>query len=171
MLVGHSMGGMIARTYVQELGGEDTVDTVVTLGSPHRGTYTAYAGFGPAAAQLRPGSAFLRRLENGARPSRVRWVAFHSDLDAAIVPSSYARLEPAALQAVNVQVRDTGHTSLLLTGEVLRGVVQYLANPALDRPSPSPGLAALPSPAQRRRRPIAPQARPVACVDGLTDLR
>ena len=131
----------------------------------------AYAGFGPAATQLRPGSAFLRQLENGARPSRVRWVAFHSDLDAAIVPSSYARLEPVALQAVNVQVHDTGHTSLLLTGEVLRGVVQFLANPALGRPSPPSVLAGLPGPAQRRRRPSVPQARAAAPADGLTDLR
>jgi triacylglycerol lipase len=152
MIVGHSMGGMIARTYVQELGGEDTVDTVVTLGSPHRGTYTAYAGLGPAAAQLRPGSAFLRRLHDGARPSAVRWVAFYSDLDAAVVPAASGRLEPAALQAVNVRVGDIGHTSLLLTGEVLRGVVQYLSNPALGRPVSLPDVSALPTPAQRQRR-------------------
>jgi triacylglycerol lipase len=63
MIVGHSMGGIVARYYTQELAGPDTVDTVITLASPHRGTYTARLGVGPAATQLRPRSRLLRRLE------------------------------------------------------------------------------------------------------------
>jgi pimeloyl-ACP methyl ester carboxylesterase len=77
MIVGHSMGGMIARTYVQELGGEDTVDTVVTLGSPHRGTYTARLCVLAPAARRRAtlGSALGSLLlgpRRGSRPSGER---------------------------------------------------------------------------------------------------
>lgn len=40
-MVGHSMGGLLARAYVQEYG-KDKVDKVVTVGSPHEGAVKAY---------------------------------------------------------------------------------------------------------------------------------
>jgi pimeloyl-ACP methyl ester carboxylesterase len=40
-IVGHSLGGMIARYYVQRMGGSAAVGTLVTLGGPHTGTVTA----------------------------------------------------------------------------------------------------------------------------------
>lgn len=132
-IVGHSMGGMVARAYVQLLGGDERVDTVVTLGSPHRGTHAAYLGAGPAARQLRPGSAFLRTLEESARPMPVRWISYYSDLDAMIVPSSSGKLVHPALKAVNIETRDTGHLSLLVSGDVLRGIVAHLSDPWLGR--------------------------------------
>lgn len=155
MLVGHSMGGLVARAYVQDLGGEDTVDTVITLGTPHRGTYTSLVGLGPAAAQMRPGSTFLRRLEETARPNGVRWVSYYSDLDLLMLPAVTAKLVHPALQANNVKLRDTGHLSLLLSGEVLRGVVRWLSDPSVGRPV-AVGDAATPSVASRRHRRAAP---------------
>ena len=153
MIVGHSMGGMVARYYVQELGGEDTVDTVITLGSPHRGTYASYVGLGRATAQLRPGSSMLRRLESSARPGPVRWVAYWSDLDVFVTPIGNAKLEHTALQAHNVRVRDTGHLSLLASGWVLKDVLAHLTNPALHRSAPV--VPALATSGQRARRPVA----------------
>ncbi|HWH31983.1 MAG TPA: alpha/beta fold hydrolase [Egibacteraceae bacterium] len=132
-IVGHSMGGVVARTYVQMHGGDEHVDTVVSLGSPHRGTYSAHLGMGPAARQLRPGSAFLRTLESSARPGPVRWISYYSDLDAMVIPASSAKLVHPALKAVNVRTRDTGHLSLLVRGEVLRGLVGYLSDPWAGR--------------------------------------
>ena len=41
-LVCHSLGGLVARVYVQELGGSRRVDRCITLGTPHRGTYGSY---------------------------------------------------------------------------------------------------------------------------------
>src|SRR6185503_21121555 len=40
-LIGHSLGGIIARYYVQCAGGDQRVHTLVTLGSPHAGTQLA----------------------------------------------------------------------------------------------------------------------------------
>ena len=37
-LVCHSLGGVIARIYLQNLGGARRVDRCITLGTPHRGT-------------------------------------------------------------------------------------------------------------------------------------
>ena len=36
-VIGHSLGGLIARYYVQRLGGDARVHTLVTLGTPHHG--------------------------------------------------------------------------------------------------------------------------------------
>ena len=38
ILIGHSMGGLIARNYVQSRGGSAHVQAMVTLGSPHHGS-------------------------------------------------------------------------------------------------------------------------------------
>ena len=62
-VVGHSMGGLIARYYVTRLGGDERVHTLVTLGTPHHGTYTAYGWHSQLTRQLRPGSGLMRELD------------------------------------------------------------------------------------------------------------
>jgi pimeloyl-ACP methyl ester carboxylesterase len=126
-LIGHSLGGIVARYYVQSLNGADQVDTVITLGTPHRGTYAAFGATGRVARQLRPGSTFLRALEASARPSHVRWIAFSTNLDVLVVPSRNARLETEALQAENLVIRDLGHMSLLVSPDLIHDVVVRLA--------------------------------------------
>lgn len=129
VLIGHSMGGLIARQYVQELGGTPLVDTVVTMGTPHRGTYSAYWGIGRAAQQCRPGSAYLRHLDRTARASSTRWLAYYSDLDFMITPAVSAKLTHPALDATNVLVHDTGHLSLLMSRWLLDDLVRRLDAP------------------------------------------
>ena len=43
VFVGHSMGGLVARYYVDVLGGHELTAKVVTLGTPHRGALNALA--------------------------------------------------------------------------------------------------------------------------------
>ena len=169
MIVGHSMGGLVARYFVQLLGGDEVVDTVVTLGTPHRGTYTSYLGVGRAVEQLRPGGPLLRRLEETARPTAVRWIAYYTDLDLLVVPAASGKLVHPALQATNVKMPNTGHLSLLLSGAVLRGVVEHLADRASLRPRRIPEVAALPTPLRRLRRTGTPRHREaVAAARALT---
>jgi pimeloyl-ACP methyl ester carboxylesterase len=129
VLVGHSMGGIVARCYTQRFGGYDKVDTVATIGAPHRGTYTAALGFGAAVRQLQPGSGLLRSLEESARPSGVRWVSFYSDLDLLVAPAVNGKLIHPALSAINIRVRDTGHLSMLLSEDVLGSLIEFLTAP------------------------------------------
>jgi triacylglycerol lipase len=129
ILIGHSMGGLVARQYVQELGGHALVDTVVTLGTPHRGTYTAWFGVGSAADQCRPGSEYLAQLERTARPGLTRWISYYSDLDFMITPAVSAKLLTPALDATNIRIRDIGHLSLLLSRSVLTDLLVRLEDP------------------------------------------
>src|SRR5260370_337596 len=77
-LVGHSLGGVIARWYIQELGGEKHVDTCVTIGTPHHGTVAAYLGIGPAAQDMRPGSDVIDRLHPALPQSKTTYLNPHS---------------------------------------------------------------------------------------------
>jgi triacylglycerol lipase len=124
-VVGHSLGGVIARWYVEELGGHRVVDTCVTIGTPHRGTYAAYLGPGAAARELRPGSGVMQRLETSLRRSRVKYVNLYSDLDLLIVPPSSALL-PEQRNVHNHLVEDLGHTSLLLSDELVDQLCHHL---------------------------------------------
>ncbi|GIJ51649.1 hypothetical protein Val02_85350 [Virgisporangium aliadipatigenens] len=60
VLVCHSMGGLIARWYAEQLGGAEQVRAIVTVGTPHRGSLNALdsivngvrKGIGPLALDL-----------------------------------------------------------------------------------------------------------------------
>lgn len=125
-VVGHSLGGVIVRWFVQELGGDEIVDTCVTIGTPHHGTYPAYIGFGPAARDMRPGSPVLRRLEQRFRRfTDVHFVNLYSDLDVLIIPPSSGVL-PERPNVHNHLIEDLGHTSLLLSPVLVEQVCDHL---------------------------------------------
>ena len=92
-LVGHSLGGLVARYYVQRLGGDARVHTLVTLGTPHTGTVPAYFLPVRLGRQLRPGSDLMAELAGPAPGCRTRFLAFWSDLDQMMIPKTAARLE------------------------------------------------------------------------------
>ncbi|HUZ43658.1 MAG TPA: alpha/beta fold hydrolase [Acidimicrobiales bacterium] len=125
-IVGHSLGGLLARWYVQELDGADSVDTVVTLGTPHEGTWAAWVAPGRTAAELRPGSWVVDRLNRHPRVEGVRWVAFYSNVDYLVQPPRSAMIRQPGLNAVNILAKDHGHVSLILSPRVARAVVQQL---------------------------------------------
>ncbi len=118
-VIGHSLGGLIARYYVQRLGGDSYVRTLVTLGTPHHGTQLAWiAPLLPPVRHLTPRSPVIRELAEPAPDCRTRFIAFHSDIDPLIVPSSNARLEHPDLNARNIAVRGVGHLSMPHNGRI-----------------------------------------------------
>jgi pimeloyl-ACP methyl ester carboxylesterase len=46
ILVGHSMGGLVARSYIQSRAYANDVERLITLGTPHRGSSNAYYAWG-----------------------------------------------------------------------------------------------------------------------------
>jgi pimeloyl-ACP methyl ester carboxylesterase len=120
-LVCHSLGGLVARVYIQELGGARRVDRCVTLGTPHRGTYNSYWLNSRVGRELRPDSALLARLE-GSRASTagVRFLALVAGSDNLVIPRVFAGHDH------EVHVPDIGHVSMLFSPRVLRLVGDYL---------------------------------------------
>ena len=126
-IVGHSLGGMIARYYVQRMGGSAVVDTLVTLGSPHTGTLTAYLMPTPLARQLRPGSELLEELSGPAPHCSTRFLVVWSRMDQMIVPQRNARLNHPDLDVEQLEIRDVGHLSLPIDPKVVHWVATALA--------------------------------------------
>ncbi|MFF7144366.1 MULTISPECIES: esterase/lipase family protein [Streptomyces] len=134
-VIGHSLGGVIARYYVQRMGGDARVHTLVTLGAPHHGTLAARVPLPlRAIRQLRPGSEVLTELAEPAPGCGTRFVAFHSDLDELILPAANARLVHPDLQVRNVRVRAVGHVTLPLHHGVVGEICRTLREARVSEP-------------------------------------
>ncbi|MFG2285641.1 esterase/lipase family protein [Streptomyces sp. NPDC048595] len=126
-VVGHSLGGLIARYYVQRLGGDARVRMLVTLGTPHSGTRVApLMSAHPLVRQMRPDSEVIAELSLPAPHCRTRWVAFWGEEDQVMVPAATARIDHPDLLARNVRVLGVGHLALPVNGAVAAGIREAL---------------------------------------------
>jgi triacylglycerol lipase len=123
-LVGFSMGGLIARCYVQQLAEPGRVERLVTISTPHRGTWTAYCLRRPGVRQMRPGSDFLRDLEAGREALRgIRFTSVWTPLDLMIVPASSSVVPEARSVRVVVPI----HRMMVRDRQVMRLVEEGLS--------------------------------------------
>ncbi len=142
-IVAHSLGGLVARYYVQKLGGDERVHTLVTLGTPHEGTRLARM-LPPMVAytllrQLRPDSDVIRELAEPAPACRTRFLAFSGDLDTVIRPTESALLHHPDLSVRNVRLPGVGHHSLPFNLDVVHQIANVLAHLDGDAERPSAG--------------------------------
>lgn len=114
-LVGHSIGGLAARWFVQELGGDPRVVQTVSVASPFWGAWRARLVPGPLAKDLHPESEFLARLRAGIALG-VPHFAVSGSHDSVVGPAR-------ALGAVEELVADgCGHNAVLYEPRVLSAV-------------------------------------------------
>ncbi|WP_308187662.1 alpha/beta fold hydrolase [Streptomyces sp. DH8] len=126
-IVGHSLGGLIARYYVQRLGGDRRVRTLVTLGTPHGGTAVVPgAGLHPIVRQMRGSSSVIEELRRPAPGCRTRFVSFWAEWDRVMVPVRTACVDHPDLDAVNVRVTGIGHLALPVHPAVATAVREAL---------------------------------------------
>jgi triacylglycerol lipase len=133
-LVAFSMGGLVARHYLQRLDGVARVRRFVSIGSPHHGTYTAHASRLAGSAQMRPKSAFLADLARDVdRLGAIDVTSIWTPLDLMIVPARSSRL-PIGHE---VLVASPYHAMLLWDPRSLRAVDDALTAPLGSRASAS----------------------------------
>jgi len=95
-LVGFSMGALVARHYLQSLGGAPLTSAFFSIAAPYRGSINAYLYPGLGARQMRPGSPFLRSLEAGAGAlAGLPVFTYRTPFDLMVVPSAGARIPGA----------------------------------------------------------------------------
>lgn len=104
-LVAHSMGGLICRAYLRRFGGAK-VNHLITMGSPHHGTFHAWLASGPNGAQMRPGNLWLQRLQQTAID--IPFTSIYSVHDTIISPQDSSVMEGAA----NLELKGIGHVSM-----------------------------------------------------------
>jgi triacylglycerol esterase/lipase EstA (alpha/beta hydrolase family) len=143
-LVAHSQGGLVARQYVKYLGGDSTVDSLVSLAAPHYGTavanIAAFFGGGDclgivACQQMAEGSDFVNALNEGDDTiGSVRYTNFYTSLDELVRPVRNAALADGATN-VRIQsqcpLRPVEHVSLALDGAVYSGIHDALNGNAI----------------------------------------
>ena|SRR5687768_8819763 len=95
-IVGFSLGCIVVRYYLQELGGYLRTRCFFAICGPHHGTWTAFGYHGLGARDLRPGSPLLRGLESSrAYLSCVSLHAYWTPFDLMILPATSAHWSEA----------------------------------------------------------------------------
>ena len=128
-IIGHSMGGLIGLYYVKKLGGHTRVRKLIMMGTPVRGTWAALAGvvtlglWSTSSWQLLPRSRFLDELAQGAIPPGVEVSSIAAARDW-VVPLATTRMP-----GINAMTVPLGHSSLVVSEEVYRRVVNTLRPP------------------------------------------
>jgi triacylglycerol lipase len=128
-LLGFSMGGVMARYWIQKLGGHRRTRRFLSVGSPQQGTLTAlpwpgwlFAGI----ADLKQGSALLESLNSDLdQLSRIECHSFYSPLDLVVLPGWRAVLPVGAVSLLPVAT----HPQLLRDPAAVKPLAKELLRP------------------------------------------
>jgi triacylglycerol esterase/lipase EstA (alpha/beta hydrolase family) len=96
VVVCHSMGGLALRRWWAEHGDDGCVHRVITIGTPHRGTWLARFALSRNGRQMQQGSAWLAALAGRETAARAQqFTCFYSHCDNIVFPPSTATLPGA----------------------------------------------------------------------------
>jgi triacylglycerol lipase len=135
LLVAHSMGGLAVRAWLAAQPDATQADArvlrVVTIATPHHGTWTARFAHTPNARQMRRGHPWLAALaakESAVR--RARFTCFYGHADNIVFPASTATLAGAD----NRHLAGVAHVAMAFRPEVFNEVLRLLGPAANGRP-------------------------------------
>ena len=128
VLVCHSMGGLAARAWRAATPDADArVDHIVTIGTPHHGTWLGQFSHVPNGRQMRQDSRWLQELREreGLRWPQGAYTGFtcwYSNADNIVFPASTATLPGAD----NRHVPGWPHVAMAFVDEVLEGTLAFV---------------------------------------------
>ncbi len=119
ILIGFSMGGLISRYYLQNLGGVDRCATFITISSPHHGTAAAWTYPSKGVTQMRRGSPFLADLAEGQkRLGDLPVISYRTPMDMIILPSESSVWD----RAENISVPIPLHPLMIQSDKVISDI-------------------------------------------------
>lgn len=131
VIVAHSMGGLVSRNYIQNMAGDQRVEKLITLGTPHHGTTIADTVFfmGRHLRQMKRWSnAWLDKLnEHEHKPALVPTVSIFSYHDSIVSPQE----SPILQHARNVPLRGIGHLEMPVS-KIVQQLVHRELIPLVD---------------------------------------
>jgi len=131
ILIGHSLGGLLATAYAEDRKNHDKIFAVVTLGAPHRGSKLAALGINHLARSLIFQGKLVRELREKAEPSEAPKLAIYSPIDNLVLPNDSLQItEPgwSSLESLPVS-----HIAMLYHRRLANMVVEYLLVRAAKR--------------------------------------
>ncbi|HSI61378.1 MAG TPA: alpha/beta fold hydrolase [Ideonella sp.] len=123
LLVGHSMGGLAIRAWLRDYQGDARIRGVVTLGTPHRGTWFSRLALHGNGREMRIGGDWLKRLAASENASRRRlFLCCFSHCDNIVFPASCAVLPDAEA----LHVPGAAHVDLIYQPDVIAEVLRRI---------------------------------------------
>jgi len=131
VLVCHSMGGLAARAWLRAVPGADAcVHRVITLGTPHGGTWVARWSRTANGRQMRLASDWLQALAASEPPQRAaRFTCWYSNCDNIVFPAGTAQLAGAD----NHFVAGVAHVEMAFVPSVVQACLDEIADLRLLR--------------------------------------
>ncbi|MFA6118740.1 MAG: alpha/beta fold hydrolase [Parachlamydiales bacterium] len=115
ILIGHSMGGVIASYYALNIAEKNTVSDVITIGSPLKGTIMARFGIGDSAKEMRSDSTFIKDLKEKIKNEKeINFYHIATKTDQLIIPYNSAVIGNKKHYIIN----GLGHGALLYSRKV-----------------------------------------------------
>ncbi|MFQ5915177.1 MAG: esterase/lipase family protein [Nitrospinota bacterium] len=125
-IVGHSMGGLVARACVAQAqrSGDSSlrVAHLITLGTPHKGVDMWVFTWGDCGLDLKTGSPFLRWL--GEDPRDVKATVIYSPFDAMVLEESASGWNAPRVRKVHLD--GAGHIALSMLPRAAREVFEAM---------------------------------------------
>jgi len=130
VIVAHSMGGLAVRAWLRDSKGDARVHRVVTIGTPHHGTWLGRFGRTANTRQMQLDGPWIRALAAQEPPQRyARFSCFYSHCDNIVFPPSTATLPGAD----NRHIAGWSHVHLAYHEEVFNEVLRWLGPVAETR--------------------------------------
>lgn len=125
LVVCHSMGGLAVRAWLQTMKAEARVHHVVTIGTPHGGTWLARFGHGKNGLQMRLFSEWQTGLNHGMPADRhALFTCWYSNSDNIVFPASTATLPDAD----NRLIRAKAHVQMAFAPQLVDATLAMLGN-------------------------------------------
>lgn len=123
LVVAHSMGGLATRAWLRDHGADDRVEAVITIGTPHGGTWIARVAHGHNAGEMRLASPWTATLARGEPASRAaRFTCWWSECDQIVFPAPTAVLPGSDAR----RLPGRGHVAMALDEAVWDDLVARL---------------------------------------------
>ena len=127
-LVCHSMGGLVARAWAAATpDAEQRIAGIVTLGTPHRGTWLSRLAYTPNGQQMRQHSPWLQALqrreaEQSERLSQIPRLSVHAQTDQIVFPPATATFQAGK----NWLVAGVGHVAMARDVKLLARILTWI---------------------------------------------
>jgi triacylglycerol lipase len=121
-LVGHSLGGIVSRWYVQEMGGHARVAQTISLATPFGGARLAERLRLLVGNDLHGASDVLSRIREHAHDYEVPHTSIAGTADHVVTPSDRARFE----HGEHLVLEGRGHNGLLFDDTAIDAVVRCI---------------------------------------------
>jgi pimeloyl-ACP methyl ester carboxylesterase len=125
VIVGHSMGGLAVRAWLRAQGGHSRVHHVITIGTPHGGTWLGRFGYSTNGSQMRLDSQWVRDLTaHELTAAAVPFTCWYSNCDNIVFPTSTATLAGAD----NRLVHGVAHVRMAFHSAVMAGTLEIVGD-------------------------------------------